>query len=57
MKALGVKIKYTSVGKPNQGGRYEERHGVFKERLDGVMNANSSLTLDEAIDETMFIIK
>ncbi len=57
MKGLGVKIKYTRTGSPNQGERYTERHRMFTECLNGILQEDPDLDIDIAIDRAVEILK
>ncbi len=57
MKEIGVRIKHTTVSQPQQGGRFEERHRVFKERLSAILSGKKAVNIDKAIEQAVWILK
>ncbi len=57
MKGLGIKIKHVdNVGNPSQTERYEERIQIFTECMDSILQKESEMDIDTAINratETM----
>ncbi len=57
MKGLGIKIKHVdNVGNPGQAEQYEERIQIFTECINSILQKESELDIDVAINratETM----
>ncbi len=58
MKGLGIKIKHVDGGRnPSQAKRYEERHQMFTECMDSILQGDSELDIDTAIDRAVETMK
>ncbi len=58
MKGLGIKIKHVDSSRnPSQAERYAERHQIFTECMDSILQEDSELDIDTAIDRAVDTMK